>query len=323
VLQVDGEPMPLLIDDDAVEALNAGKTATLRPCASEPVQLLLGSHRVDSIPGNITVEQVTMRNPAAVAATADRADHAAGAGQPEVAVQRTRTQRTITVAPCPTGCWLILGEGDSPGWAAAIDGDDLGPSTVVSGFAAWRLPPSERPTAVVVSWQPQRLVTVGLILSLLALIACIVFIIRDRTPAAVAQADPPRFGSLPDREPTTWLAATASAMVAVVGTAVCVALSAALWLVPIAVVVVAVRRPVLWRAVSLLTLIYVSLSMTRLFLGATQVSGFDWPLQFERWHRATVTAVIVLFAGAISWARTVEPSEAPVPADDRPLPSAS
>ena len=53
-------------------------------------------------------------------------------------------------APCPTGCWVVLGEGLNDGWVAEIHGDDsedLGPGRLVDGgFNGWYLSPSGVPT---------------------------------------------------------------------------------------------------------------------------------------------------------------------------------
>ena len=42
-------------------------------------------------------------------------------------LDQERTSRTVRVAPCPTGCWVVLGEGLNDGWVAEIDGDRTRP----------------------------------------------------------------------------------------------------------------------------------------------------------------------------------------------------
>jgi hypothetical protein len=78
---------------------------------------------------------------------------------------------------------LILGESINAGWkASVVGGGDLGPPVLIDGYAnGWRLDPSSLGSAlhdgtvsVVLSWQPQKEVDVALIVSLAAIIACLV-----------------------------------------------------------------------------------------------------------------------------------------------------
>ncbi len=82
---------------------------------------------------------------------------------------------TATVTKCPTGCWLILGEGFNDGWQAEQGSTDLGPPQQISGgFNGWWLPGSDSPVTVTMTWTPQRTMWIGMFLALLAVVACAV-----------------------------------------------------------------------------------------------------------------------------------------------------
>jgi hypothetical protein len=72
-----------------------------------------------------------------------------------------------------------MGEGLNPGWQATSGGAQLEPGRQVSGgFNGWWIAPSDRPTEVTITWTPQRAVTIGLVLSLLAVLGCIALAVR-------------------------------------------------------------------------------------------------------------------------------------------------
>ena len=88
----------------------------------------------------------------------------------DVLVERDDARaRDITVGPCPTGCWLVLGEGYNEAWQASASDRDLGrPQLVDGGFNGWWLPPSEQPVAVELRWTAQRPVTWGLVIGVVS-----------------------------------------------------------------------------------------------------------------------------------------------------------
>jgi arabinofuranan 3-O-arabinosyltransferase len=82
--------------------------------------------------------------------------------------------------------WLVLGQSQSDGWEATVNGKSLGTSHLVNGFAnGWTVRPGEAGTVdVVLRWTPQRAVWIGLAVSGLAVLACLVLIVgRGRRPA--------------------------------------------------------------------------------------------------------------------------------------------
>ena len=327
LLTIDGAPVALVIDDVVVERFAAGLPATLRTCPGTNVRLTAGDRAVvgagptTRLASDMTVDRVILRNEAAVASAASGADAGPGEQAPLVRVERTRTQRTMTVGACPTGCWLILGEGASPGWQATADGVPLGEPVVVSGFAAWRLPANGGETRVIATWAPQRLVTTALLISAAALLACLVLVARDRRRSVPAFTTPPRLAVAQLAPRVGVPVALLSGMVALVVTGVAVSAASALWLLPAVVVITALRRPALLRWLGLLMLLRLVAGMMRLATGVTLVPGFAWPLQFEQWHRLTVTAIVVLFAGSLADQSAARSRDAAVSGEERPLPS--
>jgi arabinofuranan 3-O-arabinosyltransferase len=97
--------------------------------------------------------------------------------------------------------WLVLGQSHNDGWEATAAGKDLGPPTLVNGFAnGWQVRPGRAGTIeVVLRWTPQRLVWVGLGISALAVLACIALVLwrrgRVRPVHGPALADAPAWSS--------------------------------------------------------------------------------------------------------------------------------
>ena len=323
LLTIDGTDVPLSVDADAAELLATGRPADLVPCDAGGSLLATGDHTVSASATvtQLVVDRVVLRNAAAIAARAGDPSSPATPG-PAVVVDRSRTTRDITVGPCPTGCWLILGEGASPGWQATVaDASSTGPS-VVSGFAGWFIPPNDGPTHVSARWTPQRMVTLGLLFSALAVAICLVLIARDRGRSLAVRAETPRLTTTALLERASWQASVVAAAVAVVIAAIAVSWRSAAWLLPAAIVIALLRRPTLWRWLGLLLLIRVAVGMMRLALGVALVPGFNWPHQFEPWHRLGIVAVLTVFVGSLVPERS-GPRDATVagPGSDLPLPS--
>ncbi len=102
-------------------------------------------------------------------------------GQTATTIHLSVTGITTGVGQSPVN--LILGESNNAGWqASVVGGGTLGDPVLIDGFAnGWRLDPSSLGSAVhggavsvVLQWRPQTRVDVALIVSLVAILGCVV-----------------------------------------------------------------------------------------------------------------------------------------------------
>ena len=99
-----------------------------------------------------------------------------------------RLHRTVTVEHCPTGCWLVLGEGFHESWSARTDDGSLGPPQLVDGgFNGWWIPPHDSPITVHIAWTAQRPLGVALAVSLAMVVMAVVIVIADRRRTTAPQ----------------------------------------------------------------------------------------------------------------------------------------
>jgi arabinofuranan 3-O-arabinosyltransferase len=192
LVAVDGVALPVRLDGDVAAAL-AGEPLEANVCARGELALTAGVHRVSGQQdrrAGLQVDRVVLDGgtPDAEGGAASEAMAA-----PSVTVTRAgRIDRTVEVADCPAGCWLILGEGYDDGWAASIDGASLGPPTLVSGgFNGWRIPAHEGTVTVHIEWTRQRPLDVALVVSALAVVTALVLAVRDRSGRAPPPLAPP------------------------------------------------------------------------------------------------------------------------------------
>src|SRR5207245_1916706 len=80
-----------------------------------------------------------------------------------------RPHRALHVSAADAGnrpFWLVLGQSQSSGWTAAVDGKDLGRPRLIDGYAnGWVVRPHGRALAISLTWTPQRRVWIALALS--------------------------------------------------------------------------------------------------------------------------------------------------------------
>jgi arabinofuranan 3-O-arabinosyltransferase len=178
LLTVDGASVGLTYETTA-GALLDGTAIEATTCES-PIALPAGEHRIrsDSRYEGYVVDRVVLSEPGA--------PPAAGSPVPVEPERDDTRDRRVAVDPCPTGCWVVLGEGYNDAWEATADGTDLGPVQLIDGgFNGWWLPPTDTSTTVEFRWTAQRPVTFGLFASVAAAGMCllIVAITRRRGPA--------------------------------------------------------------------------------------------------------------------------------------------
>ena len=108
-------------------------------------------------------------------------------GAPSVTIDgETRVSYDLTIDDADQSFWLALGQSRNDGWQAEIDGGAISEPTTISGFAnGWYVTPDgSGPITVGLTWTPQRLVWFAAGLSVLAILLCIVLIVRRRPTAA-------------------------------------------------------------------------------------------------------------------------------------------
>jgi arabinofuranan 3-O-arabinosyltransferase len=196
LITVDGNPIWVSVSGSTEDALNR-QALTVSLCGPDAKGLTLGpgSHTLRSAIGQTTgfdVDQLAFDSApggsAMPLADANTLAPPPVAATPTVdVVRQTSTALNLTVkgvSPDTTQSPLnlILGESINAGWKATVNGGSLGPPVLIDGFAnGWRLEPAtlassvhDGSVAVVLHWQPQRRVNIGLLVSLAAIIACVV-----------------------------------------------------------------------------------------------------------------------------------------------------
>jgi hypothetical protein len=171
-LQVDGQPVAMTLDGTLGNLL-AGRRVPFRSCSD--VSLGPGWHSFDggtSLPeGSTTVTAVDGRT---------RSQSTAGrAGQVRM-LEASGTKLSARVVVPAGGTTLVVNRSFEPGWKATIDGADLGSPESVDAQIAWRL---TRPgTHVVeVEFTSQHKYLLALLITCIALLACIVLVIVGPT----------------------------------------------------------------------------------------------------------------------------------------------
>ncbi len=214
-------------------------------------------------------------------------------------VRRDDFTRTATVAPCPDGCWLILGEGYNRGWSASAGGRGLGaPRQLSGGFSAWQLPPSTSPTTVTMTWRPQTGLDVALALSVAGIVLCLVLVWfgrrggEQRTPVPL-----PRFVR---RVPVvSRRQAVVAGAVALVASALLISWSFAIVGLVIAAVVVLTRRPLLCAIAAVVLAGLIGLDVLWRQHRDLFFVNASWPGQFEKLHHWGLLVVVLLLTSVV------------------------
>ncbi len=200
--------------------------------------------------------------------------------------------------PCPTGCWLVVGEGYNTGWTASTDDGSLGAPTLVDGNAnGWYLEASSTPTTVTVSWPVQRQLNIAFALSGLGVLLALGLVVVDRRRADDADdADtanrPPRRAALSDRATRRAAALTVGAGVA--ASAVFVGWAWALVALLLGVPIIILRRTRLLTAIGAALVLGASLVVLVVVRTDRPYPGAGWPIRFEWLHGWTLLGVVLL-----------------------------
>jgi arabinofuranan 3-O-arabinosyltransferase len=176
LLVIDGEPVAVRVAGSLADAFD-GAELDATVCDPTPLSLDAGEHRVlgqDNRRIGLQVDRIVLDAGSGAGVTGE-------AGPTATLTSSSRLGRDVTVDGCVEGCWLILGEGFHDAWSASTDEGSLGePRLISGGFNGWWIPPSDGPVDVHVSWTAQRPLNAAIAMSVVAAIACVVLVVRDR-----------------------------------------------------------------------------------------------------------------------------------------------
>ena len=308
VLRIDGAPATFDLGTVRIADVLAGEPIVSHPCQGGGGEITVwGAARHDPDREPAGRRDRTRRRPRRAARSSRCGDRCR---RVDVDVlDQARTSRTVHVAPCSIGCWVVLGEGFNDGWVAEIDGTMTSTASISAPDSSWTAgstagtcSPSDAPRTVTFRWTPQRAVTIGLWLSGLAVIACVVLAVADRRRRPIEAARSPRLVGF-GRE----LAASRRQLWAgpIVATAVAFVLCGPGWsLVALAlgVVAVALGRPRLLGAFALAIWLWCGAVVLWRVVRYRPFPNAGWPGTFEDLHRPGML-VLALLAGSLATER--------------------
>lgn len=199
LLTVDGRPVSISVTGATSAGLDR-QPLTVTPCGPDAggIALGAGTHLLRSTPGQSTgidLDQLALGSAPGGGVTSVTVGGQLPppvAGATTVMVQPTKATDTALLfavsgirADTPPFA-LVLGQSINAGWQASIGGRSLGPAILADGFAnAWRVTPAlianslskQGTTTIELRWTPQRRVNYAIVVSALAIVACIVLAI--------------------------------------------------------------------------------------------------------------------------------------------------
>lgn len=304
LLTIGGTAVPVHLAGDLAE-IERGGLAALASCDPTPVNLAHGDTDLVAADGRTTgidLDQLLLSSPATTTTPASVAP--AAPADTGITVRRTaRLTYDVRLAKGATGGWLLLGQSYNDGWRLTAGGRDLGPPTLVNGFAnGWYLDPAKVPAgALRLEWTPQRVVWIALALSGIGLLLCLWFAFRGRTEPVSDQGGqhvvPMAVGLLDSYgDPASWRVTAAFTLAGAAVTAALV--NPAWWAAVVALLTVAALRtrrgwPALRWSVALLLGVMAAYVVLRQWRSGF-VTDFDWPRHFEAVGPLGMTAYVLL-----------------------------
>ncbi|MGH3745234.1 MAG: discoidin domain-containing protein [Mycobacteriales bacterium] len=204
LLTVDGTPVPVRIAGTTAAAV-ARDGLQVQPCGP-PLTLAAGTHVLRTARGvdtGVDLDQLLLSSTAGggAASTADPfpgqvrtadAPHVQVTGEGPVSYDLS-----VTGATPGRPFWLVLGQSLSPGWQATVGGHALDEPQLVDGFAnGWLVTPTSSTFDVSLRWTAQTKVWIGVAISAVALLVCVLMMLRPRrvtlgrpAPAAPSPGD--------------------------------------------------------------------------------------------------------------------------------------
>lgn len=288
LITLDGRSLPVEIRGSVTDAL-AGRPLKARVCGDPTLRLEPGNHRLSSSSGAETgwdVDSVVLRSQRRGESVPAQA----------LAIDMDRGRRTIELPTCDGPCWVELPDGWNPGWSATTGRIDLGePSASAGGRNAWFLESSTTGDGVDVTWEPQRYMWSGLMITAVSVLFLAVLAVLDLAGLAHRRPDSVSRRRLEFSHPMLW-----ALLSGVVGYVVV----DPFWGIVIATLTICChKRP---RVLAALGWILVGLAMV--FLVAQQVRtgadpGFAWPSVFARAHRPALAGIVVVWCAILAMDR--------------------
>lgn len=290
LLTLNGEPVGVSYTTDTATLL-AGDGVDVELCDLAPT---LDAGRYDLVATNVgalQVDRVVLFEPAPA--------NGSEVITP-VSVSNSRTTRVIEIPPCPSGCWVVLGEGFNTAWSASTDANSLGePELVDANANGWFVAPSTTSQTVTMTWTAQRPLSVALIASLLSVLALLAVVVVDRRRAAdeaivdVAPVFDP-LGSAWSRRP-----ALATVGATVVGAALLIGWTWAPVALLAAIPAIVARRGrfVGWVGVAIVAA--VAVVVTAVVRSERPFPNAGWPTRFEWLHGWTLLGIILIACCAL------------------------
>jgi hypothetical protein len=347
LLTIDGQAIGIELAGMMTDA-QAGRPLTVTPCDPADASLALGpgEHAVRTAKGidsGIDFDRLVLQSASDGAApttiTPPGTGHAVG---PVVQVDRQgRTDADLTITnPTPgTPFWVVLGQSHNDGWTASADGQGLGAPQLVDGYAnGWLISTPAATVHVHLNWAPQRRVWIALALSAIAVVVCLVLIVRrPRTHPLIVndpQPEPIRWNTFARArgrdEPSLWLTLIVGVSAGLVAIAV-IGVVAGVITAVVAATATRRRRARWWLALGSPGLLAVS----ALYIVARQArsrptAAFEWPAEQSAVHQVgwlAIAFLVVLVVVDAVWDRVNRHSEmvadaaASSPPDDAWYPS--
>ena len=278
LVAIDGRPLSVHVVGERVASCDG------------PITLDAGEHTLVAAAGRdtgIDVDRLVLAS--GIAPDAPVAETSGDAPTVEV-VDDGRASVRVRVEGATPGrpFWFVLGQSDNPGWELDGRGSEL-----VNGYAAgWLVTPSTSSFELTAEWRPQRVVNALLAASVLAVIACVVLVVRRPARATSSVAFESTFTRAdPSGGRASWVVPVAAGVLSVV------------WIGPVAAVVVAVAAAVAARwptarwwlrfgpAVALTGAASYVLARQAI---ARPTPAFEWPAELETAHQPALVAVALL-----------------------------
>ncbi len=297
-IEVDGAPVGLAFATSAA-ALLAGDAVFATSCG-DLLDLPAGEHRItaSALDHPLTIDRVMLSTP-------DQRPEL-----PTIATARLLSaadREHVVEVDCPDGCWLVLGMGHNVGWSAGSDTGALGePRIVDGGFNGWWIEPTAAPQQITLTWTAQRAVTIGLMLSALAVAGLLLaLVVGTWRRQGSTRSDAPDIGehSRPTRQ--IWLfplvlAAAVGVLVSPVWGAVALVVASA---------DAALRArgrvlPILAGSGTAMTVV-IAASIVVIERRDAPFPNAGWTAAFDHLHGAMLTAVFLVAASAFRASRSV------------------